>query len=90
MFNEILKHTCRPSFEEAPNLGNTKSAIQKCKEEMDRENIGICFSASNGIELMAIYARKDSINKIIKIAKINCNKDLEFNWYREIDIEEIE
>jgi hypothetical protein len=79
IFYDIFKYTCRPGFSETPNLGNTVSALKKCKEEMENGNIGICFSGSNGLEYMEIYIKEDSINKIKKIADENCNK--EYNFY---------
>ena len=74
IFSEILKHTGRPAFCETPNSGNTISALTRCKDEMKKGNIGIVFPASNGIERIEIYANKENMDKILKIAEANCQE----------------
>ena len=73
-FSEILKNTYNPALLNTPNSGNTISAIKKCKEEAEKDNIAICISASNGIEWMQIYAKGNTFAEILKKAKENCQK----------------
>jgi hypothetical protein len=72
IFNKIFENTFNPSILDNPNTGNTISAIKKCKEEMGKGNIGICFSASNGIENMIIYTKQH--NELLKMAENKCRK----------------
>jgi len=72
ILRELFKHTYNPNLTETPNMGNSVSAIKKCKEEMKKGNIAVCLSASNGIEFMQIYAGQGKINELLKIAENNC------------------
>lgn len=73
-FSEIFKNTFYSGLLNTPNSGNTISAIKKCKEEAEKDNIAICFSASNGIEWMQIYAKDNTFEEILKIARSNCKR----------------
>jgi hypothetical protein len=55
-FQAIFENCYRPGLSATPNAGNTLSATKKCKDEAKKNNIGICFPASNGLEWMQIYA----------------------------------
>jgi hypothetical protein len=72
IFNEIFKYTYNPSISGTPNSGNTISAIKKCKDEMEKGNIGIIFPASNGMEWMQIYIKQGNWEKLFKMAEENC------------------
>ncbi len=56
-FSTLFKNTYNPGLTETPNMGNTLSATKKCRDESGKGNIAICFSASNGLERMSIYAK---------------------------------
>ena len=73
-FSEIFKNTFYLGLLYTPNSGNTISAIKKCKEEFEKDNIAICFSASNGIEWMQIYAKDNTFEEILKNARSNCKR----------------
>jgi hypothetical protein len=70
LFYNIFKNTFNPGIIDNPNTGNTISAIKRCKEEMENGNIGVCISASNGIEYMYIYSKQH--NELLKMAENNC------------------
>ena len=72
LFDKIFKRAYNPSFLENPNTANTISAIKKCKEEMEKENIGVLLTASNGIEWMLIYAKQEILEKLFEMARKNC------------------
>ena len=79
IFDKILKHTFIPinsdiPIIENPNTGNTISAIKICKEEMEKGNIGLCFTASNGLEDMYIYAGLETKNELLRMVNDNCKK----------------
>jgi hypothetical protein len=93
IFDKILKHTFYDihiqgddPVDNNPNTGNTISAIKKCKEEMAKGNIGICFSASNGIESMNIYVEQEDKNKLIKMY-IDSSKKID---YEKLALERLE
>lgn len=73
-FEGIFKHCARPGLLETPNSGNSPSAIKKCKEEANKGNIGICFTASNGIELIAIYTDISHRDKLYQLAYEHCKE----------------
>jgi hypothetical protein len=74
LFNEIFKYTYNPCFFATPNMGNTISAVKKCREEMENGNTGICLSASNGMEWIQIYARQENIDELFELAEKNCKR----------------
>ena len=74
MFREIFKHTYNPDLLATPNMGNSVSAIKKCKEEMEKGKIVVCLSASNGMEYMQIYVGQRKTNELLKIAEKNCQR----------------
>ena len=39
---------------------------------MEKENIGILLTASNGIEWMLIYAKQEILEKLFEMAHKNC------------------
>ncbi len=73
-FRPIFENCYRPNLLATPNTGNTLSATKKCKEEMAKNNIGICFPASNGLEWMQIYASPALTNELLKMAKTYCRE----------------
>jgi len=79
-FAEIFKNTYRPSFVENPNSGNVASATKKCKVEMEKGNIAIILSASNGMEWIYIYAKGELWEDIVLCARNNCK---ELNYFGE-------
>jgi len=79
-FAEIFKNTSRPCFTQTPNSGNTVSAIKKCKLEMEKGNIAIILSATNGMEWMQIYAKGELYEDIVLCARNNCK---EVNYWGE-------
>ena len=73
-FREIFRHCYRPGITENPNTGNSPSATKRCKEEVKRGNIAICFPASNGIEWVQIYTDTGHIDKLWEVAYENCHE----------------
>lgn len=73
-FGAIFKNCYRPGLLATPNSGNTLSATKKCKQEMAKNNIGICFPASNGLEWMQIYASPDLTSELLNMAKKYCRE----------------
>jgi hypothetical protein len=85
IFDNIFKHTYYDIHIQGdypvnnnPNSGNTISAIKKCKEEMKKGNIGVCLSASNGLEAMNIYIEEKYKNELIK-KYMNKSKKIDYN-----------
>jgi len=74
IFEKIFKYTYNPSLLGTPNSGNTKSAIKKCKEEMNNNRIGICITASNGIDWIQIYIEQEKADELFLMAEQNCKK----------------
>lgn len=72
-FTEILRNTYRPGLLVTPNSGSSPSAIKKCKEAVAKGDIGICFSASNGIEWIQIYTDIQHRDKLFELAYKNCS-----------------
>jgi hypothetical protein len=81
-FKALFKDCYRPGLSETPNSGNTPAATKKCREESKMGNIGICLSASNGMEWMNIYAEKILTNKLFKQAEKYC-KETDY-WRKEM------
>jgi len=73
-FDEIFKDCYTPGIVSTPNSGNSLSATKKCKEEVEKGNIGICFPASNGIEWIQIYTDIKHRDKLFGIAYKNCQE----------------
>jgi hypothetical protein len=73
-FSEIFKNTYNPRLLNTPNSGNTISAIKKCKEEAEKDNIAICLSASNGMEWLQIFAKGETFKAIVNEAKNYCKR----------------
>lgn len=60
-----------PSILENPNSGESIAAIKFCKNVINKEKIvGLCFSASNGIEWMKVYAEKDILKGLYECARV--------------------
>ena len=73
-FQTVFKNCYRPALSATPNTGNTLSATKKCKEEATKNNIAICFPASNGLEWMQIYATPEMTEQLLREAKIFCKE----------------
>jgi hypothetical protein len=73
-FKTLFKHCFRPGLSATPNMGNSISATKKCKKEASRNNIGICFPASNGLEWMQIYASPALTRELLSEARIYCQE----------------
>jgi len=76
-FTDIFKNCYRPGLVATPNSGNSLSAVKKCKEESEKANIGICFSASNGIEWIQIYTDETHRDNLCELAYQHCLERLE-------------
>jgi len=74
IFHNIFKHTYNPDLVSNPNTGNTVSATKKCKEEMEKGNIALCLSSSNGMKSMYIYVGQGKTNELLKIAEDRCQR----------------
>ncbi|MGG0343299.1 hypothetical protein ABEY50_24885 [Priestia megaterium] len=58
-----------PRISENPNSGESAAAIKFCKDIVTKEKlIGLCFSASNGIEYMKVYAESDTLKELYECA----------------------
>lgn len=73
-FHEIFKNCYRPALCATPNSGNSLSATKKCKEEAAKNNIGICFPASNGVEWIQIYASPELTKQLLQDARKYCQE----------------
>ena len=60
-----------PGILDNPNTGESNAAIRFCKDVISKERkVGLCFSASNGIEWMTVYANKDALKELYKFARV--------------------
>jgi len=60
-----------PRISENPNSGESAAAIKFCKDIVTKEKlIGLCFSASNGIEYMKVYAESDTLKELYECASL--------------------
>lgn len=60
-----------PSISENPNSGESAAAIRFCKDIVTKEKlVGLCFSASNGIEYMKVYAGNDTFKELYECALV--------------------
>ncbi|MED4002544.1 hypothetical protein [Priestia aryabhattai] len=60
-----------PSISENPNSGESAAAIRFCKDVVTKEKlVGLCFSASNGIEYMKVYAESDTLKELYECALV--------------------
>lgn len=60
-----------PSISENPNSGESAAAIKFCKSIINKEKVvGLCFSASNGIEWMKVYADKHILKELYECALV--------------------
>ncbi|MCM3155335.1 hypothetical protein M3611_25310 [Priestia megaterium] len=67
----IFTYCYDPGTFDNPNTGESIAAIRFCKGVISKEKkVGLCFSASNGIEWMKVYADKDSLKELYKCAKV--------------------
>jgi len=68
-----------PSIWENPNSGESMAAIRFCKRKVEKDKvIGLCFSASNGIQYMKLYATEDILKSLYDKAvneSLNSNED---------------
>jgi hypothetical protein len=77
-FSTVFENCYRPALSGTPNQGNTLSATKKCKEEARKNNLGICFPASNGLEWMEIYGTPEMTKQLLRDAMTFCK---EKNYY---------
>ena len=82
-FSQLSKNTYRPGFDATPNMGNTLSAVKRCKEERAKGHIAICFPASNGIDWMDIYAQGDAWKNILQCVEANCHEPYYYGRYED-------
>ena len=73
-WRSLFKNCYRPDLTASPNMGNTTSAVKKCKEEMKKGNIAVCLPASNGIDRIQIYAPQITIDRLFRWLKKTVNK----------------
>lgn len=60
-----------PSISENPNSGESAAAIRFCKDVVTKEKlVSLCFSASNGIEYMKVYAESDTLKELYECALV--------------------
>ncbi|MDN3233359.1 hypothetical protein [Priestia megaterium] len=60
-----------PGILDNPNTGESIAAIRFCKGVISKEKkVGLCFSASNGIEWMKVYAEKDTLKELYQCAMV--------------------
>lgn len=60
-----------PSISENPNSGESAAAIRFCKDVVTKEKlVGLCFSASNGIECMKVYAEYHTLKELYECALV--------------------
>lgn len=52
-------------------MGESAAAIRFCKDVVIKEKlVGLCFSASNGIEYMKVYAENDTLKELYECALV--------------------
>ncbi|MET1122160.1 hypothetical protein [Priestia megaterium] len=60
-----------PGILDNPNTGENSAAIRFCENVVSKKKlVGLCFSASNGIEWMKIYAEKDLLKDLYECAVV--------------------
>lgn len=68
---EIFTSCYDPDILDNPNTGESIAAIRFCKGVISKEKkVGLCFSASNGIEWMKVYAEKDTLKELYQCAML--------------------
>ncbi|MHA7098799.1 hypothetical protein [Priestia aryabhattai] len=67
----IFTSCYNPSIFENPNSGESAATIRFCKDVVTKEKlVGFCFSASNGIEYMKVYAENGTLKELYECALV--------------------
>jgi hypothetical protein len=91
IFEKIFENTLNPFEIIYPVSENKNPARKRCKEEMEKGNIGICFGKKTGIEDMQIYTRqhKELLDMAIDISNAKWKAEDNVNLFYLKSLEEI-
>jgi len=71
-FSYIFSQCYVPGMTQTPNMGQTPAALSICHKALHSNDVAVIFSASNGIEHMAIYAAERQFCEISSLAQKKC------------------